>query len=574
MPLDGLFVHALAHEFNQKLAGGRITKVHQPYPNEIILVVRNNSQNYPVLLSAHPAYARAQVTKIPYQNPKTPTNFAMFLRRNLEGARLNQVEQVSNDRILHFAVNTHDELGDEQTLLLTLEMMGRHSNLFLVREKDQRILELIKHVPADQNRVRSLMPGATYTLPPAQNKENPFTSDLGSLAKILLDEDKANWAQAIQQHFEGFSTQSAKQLAQTLSQAADALKTTSEWLANFDMPAPTLYRFAQNKLSYSAFDWGQNADQKEQFASLGDLLDAYFAGQAEADRVNQQAASLVRLVKNELKKNTTKQKKLEQTLSDSENAESFKIKGDLLITYPHLVHKGMTSVDIENYYDDNKLLKIELDPRFDGLKNANRYFHKYRKLRLAKDYVLEQLEETKKEIDYFASIQTQLAVASPKDVEDIKIELIEQGYLREKVKVKTKGKQTRKPKHVMGQPDRFVATDGTMIEVGKNNLQNDRLSLKKQNRHKIWLHVQNLPGSHVLIDSDAPSEKTLEEAAQLAAYFSKARDSANVPVDYLPAGRLRKPNGAKPGYVIFEGQQTTYVTPDQNLISTLKKDAH
>ncbi|MBS9337703.1 NFACT RNA binding domain-containing protein [Fructobacillus parabroussonetiae] len=571
MPLDGLFVHALAHEFNQKLAGGRITKVHQPYPNEIILVVRNNSQNFPVLLSAHPAYARAQVTQIPYQNPKTPTNFAMFLRRNLEGARLEKIEQVDNDRILHFAVNTHDELGDEQTLLLTLEMMGRHSNLFLVREKDQRILELIKHVPADQNRVRSLMPGATYVLPPAQNKENPFTSDLGSLAKILLDDERANWAKAIQQQFEGFSSQSAQALVRAIDGASDAIDATKNWLAHFDQPAPTLYRSDKNKLSYAAFDWGQEASEKTSFETLGELLDAYFAGQAEADRVNQQAASLVRLVKNELKKNLGKQKKLEQTLTDSENADSFKVKGDLLITYPHLVKKGMTEVEIENYYDENKRLKIALDPRFDGLQNANRYFHKYRKLRLAKDYVLEQLAATQEEIDYFNQIQTQLAVASPKDIADIKVELIDQGYLREKARIKTKGKQTKKPKHVMGKPDQFVASDGTLIEVGKNNLQNDQLSLKKSNRHKIWLHVQKLPGSHVLIDSENPSEETIEEAAKLAAYFSKARDSANVPVDYLPAGKLRKPNGAKPGFVIFEGQQTIYVTPDAHLVQKLKK---
>lgn len=572
MPLDGLFVHALAHELNQTLAGGRITKVHQPYPNEIILVVRNNGTNYPVLLSAHPAYARAQVTGIPYQNPKTPTNFAMFLRRNLEGARLDSVTQVENDRILHFAVKTHDELGDEQTLLLTLEMMGRHSNLFLVREKDQRILELIKHVPADQNRVRSLMPGASYVLPPAQNKENPFTSDLGALAKILLDENRDDWSKAIQQHFQGFSSQSAKNLSEQLMAKNDAIETTKKWLSHFNQPEPTLFRSEKGKLSYAAFNWQLTSGPAESFQTLGQLLDAYFAGQAEADRVNQQAAFLVRLVKNELKKNQTKEKKLEQTLVDSKNAEELKVKGDLLITYPHLVKKGMQSVQIENYYDENHLLTIALDPRFDGLQNANRYFHKYRKLRLAKDHVLGQLEETKAEIDYFSQIQTQLAVASPKDVADIKVELIEQGYLKEKNRVKTKGKPTRKPKHVMGQPDRFMSSDGTLIEVGKNNLQNDQLSLKKSNRHRIWLHVQKLPGSHVLIDSDDPSDQTLQEAAQLAAYFSKARDSANVPVDYLPAGKLRKPNGAKPGFVIFEGQQTIYVTPDPRLVQKLKKE--
>lgn len=568
MPLDGLFVHSLAKELNEQLAGGRITKIHQPYPNEIVMVVRNNSQNYPVLLSANPAYARAQVTRIPYQNPATPPNFAMFLRRNLEGARLSSVSQVENDRILHFSISTHDELGDDQTLILTLEMMGRHSNLFLVREKDQRILELIKHVPADQNRVRSLIPGATYTLPPAQNMTNPFGHDLTALAKILLDMDKADWPKAIQQTYQGFASLSAKNLAKHLKTGADAMQTAKDWLAHFDSPQPTLYQI-DKKFTFAAFDW--DSEQAGQpYDTLGDLLDAYFQGQAEADRVNQQAGTLVRLVKNELKKNQTKEKKLQQTLTDSQNAETYKVKGDLLITYPHLVHKGMHSVEIENYYDNNQLLNIDLDPRFDGLQNANRYFRKYRKLRSAKDYVLEQLKTTDAEIDYFNQIASQLAVASPKDVADIKVELIEQGYLREKVKIKTKGKQTKKPKHVLSAPDQFTASDGTLIEIGKNNLQNDKLSLKKANRQNIWMHVQKLPGSHVIVHSDNPSQETIEEAAKLAAYFSKARDSANVPVDYLPAGKLRKPNGAKPGYVIFEGQSTTYVTPDPLLVEKLK----
>ncbi|GAP00569.1 Rqc2 family fibronectin-binding protein [Fructobacillus ficulneus] len=569
MPLDGLFVHSLAKELNEQLAGGRITKIHQPYPNEIIMVVRNNSTNYPVLLSANPAYARAQVTKIPYQNPATPPNFAMFLRRNLEGARLTAVDQVENDRILNFSISTHDELGDMQTLVLTLEMMGRHSNLFLVRQKDQRILELIKHVPADQNRVRSLIPGATYTLPPAQNMTNPFGSDFQALGPILLDQDKADWAKAIQQTYQGFSTIAAQNLATALETGADAIQTAKDWLANFDQAQPTLYQI-KNKFSFAAFDW-QPELGGQHFETLGALLDAYFQGQAEADRVNQQASSLVRLVKNELKKNLTKKKKLEQTLTDSDNADTFKVKGDLLITYPHLVKKGMQSVKIENYYDDNKLLDIALDPRFDGLQNANRYFRKYRKLRSAKDYVIDQLATTDQEIDYFNQIATQLTVASPKDVADIKVELIDQGYLREKVRIKTKGKQTKKPKHVLSAPDKFTASDGTLIEIGKNNLQNDQLSLKKANRQNIWLHVQKLPGSHVIIHSDHPSDQTIDEAAKLAAYFSKARESANVPVDYLPAGKLRKPNGAKPGYVIFEGQSTTYVTPDPSLVQKLKQ---
>ena len=562
MPLDGLFTHAIVHELNTLITGGRITKVHQPYSNEIVLVVRNNGQNYPLLLSAHPSYARAQITYIPYENPQTAPNFVMFLRRYLEGTKIQRIEQVDNDRIINFYVNARDELGDVQEIRVTLEMMGRHSNLFLVREHDNRILELIKHVPADQNRVRSLFPGATYILPPAQNLLDPFQSGLDSLAAMILDEPFDNWAKQIQSTFQGFSHDSAQALARAINQDGDHLANARHWLAQFDKPQPTLFTSANGGLSYAAFNWQQESTSAQSFDTIGEMLDAYYVGKAERERVNQQAGSLVRVVKNELKKNITKRKKLLNTLSDAENADDLKVKGDLLITYPHLVEKGMTSVQIENYYDDNNLLSITLDPKLNGLKNAEKYFTKYRKLRTAVDFVNEQLALTDAEISYFNNIMAQLDVASPKDVEDIRIELTTEGYIR------TKKKSKQRPK--VSHPDRFESSDGTLIEVGKNNLQNERLSLKQADRRDIWLHVQKIPGSHVIIHDANPSEATLIEAAKLAAYYSKARDSANVPVDYLPAGKLRKPNGAKPGFVIFEGQQTLYVTPDAALVSQLK----
>ncbi|MCC8440377.1 MULTISPECIES: NFACT RNA binding domain-containing protein [Leuconostoc] len=562
MPLDGLFTHAIVHELNTLITGGRITKVHQPYSNEIVLVVRNNGQNYPLLLSAHPSYARAQITYIPYENPQTAPNFVMFLRRYLEGTKIQRIEQVDNDRIINFYVNARDELGDVQEIRLTLEMMGRHSNLFLVREHDNRILELIKHVPADQNRVRSLFPGATYILPPAQNLLNPFQSGLDSLAAMILDEPFDNWAKQIQSTFQGFSHDSAQALARAINQDGDHLANARHWLAQFDKPQPTLFTSANGGLSYAAFNWQQESTSAQSFDTIGEMLDAYYVGKAERERVNQQAGSLVRVVKNELKKNITKRKKLLNTLSDAENADDLKVKGDLLITYPHLVEKGMTSVQIENYYDNNNLLSITLDPKLNGLKNAEKYFTKYRKLRTAVDFVNEQLALTDAEISYFNNIMAQLDVASPKDVEDIRIELTTEGYIR------TKKKSKQRPK--VSHPDRFESSDGTLIEVGKNNLQNERLSFKQADRRDIWLHVQKIPGSHVIIHDANPSEATLIEAAKLAAYYSKARDSANVPVDYLPAGKLRKPNGAKPGFVIFEGQQTLYVTPDAALVSQLK----
>lgn len=561
MPFDGLFTHATARELTDLLVGGRITKVHQPYPHEIVLVVRNNGQNFPLLLSAHPTIARAQITRIPYENPQTAPNFVMLLRRYLEGAKLQRVEQLANDRILNFYVNARDELGDLQEIRLTLEMMGRHSNLFLVRERDQRILELIKHVPADQNRVRSLMPGTTYILPPQQDLKNPFDT-LQGLGTLVLDSSADELPRLIQQTFQGFSRESTISLANALK-TSDAMRNAQDWLAGFDNLSPVLLKNATDKYIFAPFDFGGDWQVVQSYATLGELLDAYYVGQAERDRVNQQAGTLVRVVKNELKKNENKLGKLDKTLADAENAEQFKIMADLLNTYPHLTaQNGQTSVTLDNYYDDNKPLKIPLDARYNGIKNAEKYYQRYRKLRNAIDYVHEQIALTTAEITYFETILAQLDVASPKDVADIREELTAEGYL--------KANQKRKQKPKISQPDQFTAPDGTLIEVGKNNLQNDRLSLKVADRRDIWLHVQKMPGSHVIIHDAKPSDETLIFAAKLAAYYSKARQSANVPVDYLPAGKLRKPNGSKPGFVIFEGQQTVYVTPDPDLITQLK----
>ncbi|QBO35116.1 fibronectin/fibrinogen-binding protein [Periweissella cryptocerci] len=563
MSFDGMFTHAMVGELNSKLAGGRITKIHQPYPNEIILVVRANGKNHPLLLSAHPTFARAQITDIPYANPATPPNFAMMLRKHLEGARLDRIEQVENDRIIRLFVQTHDELGDIENIVLILEMMGRHSNLFLVNEKSNKIVELIKHVSADQNRVRSLYPGAQYIAPPKQNLTNPYES-LNGLANLILDiPDQKELAKEIQGHFQGFAFDSAQELAAAVHEDGDAMKHAQNWLQKFDTPQPTLTEIGNNKTAYTPFPWLTVTGPQQTFASLGELLDFYFADKAERDRVQQQAGSVIRVVRNEIKKNKTKLKKLHQSLDESAHADEFKVKGELLTTYLYQVERGMTEITLPNYYEDEKPMKIALSNQIGPSQNAQKYFTRYNKLKKAVAFVDEQIALAEDELAYLENIMAQIEIASPKDINEIKLELIAEGYIRNKSK-------NKKAKIQISKPEKFWATDGTEIEVGKNNLQNDKLSLKTAARTDIWLHVQKLPGSHVIIHDSNPSEATIMEAANLAAYFSKARESANVPVDYLQTRRLRKPNGAKPGFVIFEGQTTVYVTPSLNLVNKMR----
>lgn len=563
MAFDGLFTHAMVHELNQTLAGGRITKIHQPYPNEVFITVRNNRKNYPVLLSAHPSFARAQISQIKYTNPQTAPNFVMMLRKHLEGAQLLSVEQIENDRIIKFATTGRNELGDEEKTSLYLEMMGRHSNLFLVSEAEQKIIDLIKHVSPDQNRVRSLIPGGRYIMPPKQDVLNPFKS-LHGLAQLILDiPEISDLAKALQQSFQGLAKDSALELATVLHNPGDALANAQAWLEHFDTPAPQIVE-QERGIKFAPFNWQTLPGTVSQFETLSAMLDQYFAEKSERDRVNQQANVVLRVIKNELKKNRNKVKKFQQELVTVSQADEYKVKGELLTTYMHEVERGMTTIDLPNYYDDNKSLTIELSNQLSPSRNAQKYFTRYNKLKASVKYIDEQMKIANLEIAYFENLQSQVNIAAPKDIEEIKQELIQEGYLR----IQTKKKQ--KPQ--VSAPEKFYATDGTLIEVGKNNLQNERLSMKSSDRHDIWLHTKDIPGSHVVIHDSKPSAKTIEEGAKLAAYFSKARDSSNVPVDYLPIRRLRKPNGSKPGFVIFEGQQTLAVTPQRSVVETLRKN--
>lgn len=562
MAFDGLFTHAMARELNDTLAGGRIMKIHQPYANEIFLVVRNNRHNYPVLLSAHPMFARAQISDIKYKNPQTAPNFAMMLRKHLEGAQLIRIEQVENDRILRFIVSGRNELGDEEHTVLILEMMGRHSNLFLVDESSQKIIDLIKHVPADQNRVRTLMPGARYVQPPKQDVLNPYAT-LDGLANFILDyPDQADLAKAIQGHFQGFARDSARELAAVVQNEGDAMAHAQAWLAHFDTPDPQLIE-TEKSLQFVPFPWETVTGTAKHFESLSTMLDAYYEGKSERDRVQQQAGIVLRVIHNELKKNKTKIKKQQAELAAADQADEFKVKGELLTTYMHQIERGMTGIELPNYYENNEPMQIQLSNQLNPSQNAQRYFTRYNKLKASVKYLNEQIALAQAEVDYFENLQAQVDIASPKDIEEIRQELIQEGYLRVQKK--------KKQKPQVSQPEKFYASDGTLIEVGKNNLQNERLSMKTAQRSDIWLHTKDIPGSHVIIHDSEPSTQTLEEGAQLAAYFSKARDSANVPVDYLPVRRLRKPNGAKPGFVIFEGQTTMTVTPSALVVQKLRQ---
>ena len=554
MSFDGFFTHAIVHELNSTLKTGRVARISQPYPAELIITIRAQRHNYALLLSANPTYPRVQITEVPFTNPAVPTNFTMTMRKYLDGAILEEIDQVGNDRIIRLTFNTRDELGDSQRLVLVSEIMARHSNISLVNEKTGKIIDTIKHVGSDQNRVRLLLPGATFVMPPKQDKANPYLPNQLYSDLVRQYPDPQELAKQLQARYEGLGRDTPRDLADRLI-ASDHLPTTyQQFIHRFDQPDPVI--IDGRKKSFMAFPPLKSAEEDLQhFPTLSALLDNYYQQKAQQDRSKELAGQVIKVIKNELKKDRRKVKKLNQQLEDASKADKYRIRGEILTTYLGKLTPGMESITLPNFYNDNKPLKISLSPELSPSRNAQKYFTKYDKLKASVAHVNEQLRLANAEIDYFENIQNQIELASPADIQEIRLELQEEGY----IKRKHKGKKQRKVR--ASKPEQFHTSDGTTVLVGKNNLQNDRLSFKTANKNEIWLHVKDIPGSHVVIRDTNPSDETILEAAQLAAYFSKGRDSDNVPVDYLPVKRLRKPNGAKPGFVTFTGQRTLRVTP-------------
>ncbi|HGF8405830.1 TPA: fibronectin-binding protein EfbA [Enterococcus faecium] len=567
MSFDGVFTHAMVNELRETLLSGRISKIHQPYENEIVLVIRSRGKNHRLLLSAHPSYARVQITQIDYQNPDNPPNFVMMLRKYLDGAILESIEQIENDRVIHFHFAKRNELGDLQNIILIVELMGRHSTIVLVNQETGKILDAIKHIGSSQNTYRSLLPGVEYIAPPKQEVLNPFSSDKEKIFQRLSQTELE--PKAIQYQFQGIGFDTAQELTKRLLERPnEKMVVWDEFFSSIiNHPDPTFYETTNKDfftpIVYQVFS--EQASAVTTYPTLSQLLDSYYHEKAEKDRAKQQGGELIRKIENELKRNKNKLKKREQTLKESENAENYRRDGELLTTFLTQVPRGAKEVVLPNYYEEDRPIKIALDPALTPNQNAQKYFHRYQKLKNSVKLIGEQIQEAKDEIQYLESVLSQLEIAGPMDIEAIKEELTAEGYLKKKTQKKQKKK---KP----SQPDQYFSSDGTLILVGKNNLQNDQLTMKTAKKTDYWLHAKNIPGSHVIIKSDQPSDETITEAAELAAYFSKYRYSAQVPVDLVQVKHIRKPNGAKPGYVIYENQKTVIVTPEEEKIIAMKQN--
>lgn len=548
MSFDGFFLHYLTEELSDKLLNGRIQKVNQPYERELVLGVRNHRQNFKVLISAHPVFGRIQLTDSNFQNPQVPNTFTMIMRKYLQGAVIESFKQIDNDRIIEIGVSNKNEIGDDIKATLIIEIMGKHSNIILVDRNQNKIIESIKHVGFTQNSYRTILPGSTYIEPPKTGAKNPFTIEDEPLFEILQTQDLS--PKNLQKLFQGLGRDTANQLAERLT--TDKLKAFRQFFKQEVSPHLT-----QNAFSAVPF-----SDSGQSFEQLSELLDYYYLEKAERDRVSQQASDLIHRVQNELDKNRLKLRKQEAELKATENAEDFRQKGELLTTYLSLVPNNKESVTLDNYYTGEPLT-ISLDLALSPNQNAQRYFKKYQKLKEAVKHLSGLIEETKQSIHYFESVEYNLSQANLDEIEDIREELVQAGFIKRRATDK---------RHKRKKPEQYLASDGkTIILVGRNNLQNEELTFKMAKKGELWFHAKDIPGSHVIIkDNLNPSDEVKTDAAELAAYFSKGRYSNLLQVDMIEAKKLHKPSGAKPGFVTYTGQKTLRVTPEKEKIDQMK----
>lgn len=549
MSFDGFFLHHMVEELRSELVNGRIQKINQPFEQELVLQIRSNRKSHRLLLSAHPVFGRIQLTESTFENPAQPSTFIMVLRKYLQGAVIESIQQIDNDRIVEITVSNKNEIGDHIQATLIIEIMGKHSNILLVDKTEQKILEVIKHIGFSQNSYRTLLPGATYIAPPSSDAFNPFTIKNEKLFEILQTQELTT--KNLQHLFQGLGRDTAMELEKILLD--DKLNTFRNFFSQETNPYLTETSFSPILFENSV---------GEPFASLSDLLDTYYKDKAERDRVKQQASELIRRVENELQKNRQKLKKQEKELLATENAEEFRQKGELLTTFLHQVPNDQDQVVLDNYYTDQPVT-IALDKALTPNQNAQRYFKRYQKLKEAVKYLTELIEETKSTILYLESVETVLNQAGLDEIAEIREELIETGFIR---------RRQREKLHKRKKPEKYLASDGkTIIYVGRNNLQNDELTFKMARKDELWFHAKDIPGSHVVISGNLdPSDEVKTDAAELAAYYSKGRLSNLVQVDMIQVKKLNKPTGGKPGFVTYTGQKTLRVTPDPDKIQSMK----
>ncbi len=584
MAFDGITVSAIKAEIEDKILGGRIDKVYQPEKDEIILGIRSMGQAYKLLLTSNASNPKFHFTQTNPSNPMTPPLFCMVMRKHLQSGKIIKIEQPDFDRILNIYVESLNELGDYSVKKLVLEIMGRHSNIILTDENNT-ILDCIKHIGHDTSSVREVLPGREYTLPPSQCKINTLELDNNNFNEVLENNPSFEIQSVIYKNYTGISPIAASEICYRAnvngSTPVEALTDIQKEIV-FNKFAELVEDIKANRfypesitnekgktIDFSPIEMTQfNGLEIKKYTSISKLIESFYANRDFAYRIGQKTQDLRKLITQNIERCIRKKDIQMQTLRSIKNRDELRLKGELLTANIYSIKKGMTTVELPNYYSENQeLVAIELDSNKTPSENAQKYYKAYNKAKRTFEALKDQIKSNDEELAYLESVLTSVNnCTDEQDVKEIRRELREEGYVKKVKNQKDKSKKHSVPLH-------FISQDGFDIYVGKNNIQNDELTLKFARPRDIWMHTKNIPGSHVIIVANGQTipDTTLNEGAMLSAFYSKAKNSSKVPVDYTEKKNVKKPNGSKPGFVIYETNKTAYITTSEEEIKKIRR---
>lgn len=579
MAFDGITIANITKELQDKLTGGRIRKIAQPENDELILTIKSPEGNFRLLISASASLPLIYLTETNKPSPMTAPNFCMLLRKHIENGRITQISQPGLERIIRFDIEHVDEMGDLCQKTLIVEIMGKHSNIIFC-DKNDRIIDSIKHVSLQMSSVREVLPGRTYFIPVTQEKADPlslseedFSEKIGSRSVKL--------AKALYTSYTGISPAAANEIvfrsgldAEMSGNALSEIELLHFYKTFFyfmdDVKngnfTPQIIYQEKTPVEYSALDMTMYSDcKKVSNESISQILETYYAERNTVTRIRQRSVDLRKIVQTALERSRKKYDIQSRQLKDTEKRETYRIYGELLTTYGYNAQPGAKSLDVLNYYTGEELT-IPLDPQLTALENAKKYFEKYSKLKRTFEAVTELLEETGNEVRHLDSISTALDIAlSEEDLVEIKEELMEYGYIKKRHAGSKKPKITSKPFH-------YISSDGYHMYVGKNNFQNEELTFKFATGNDWWFHAKGVPGSHVIVKTEGADDmpdSTFEEAGRLAAYYSQNRGNEKVEIDYIQKKQIKKPKGGKPGFVVYYTNYSLIIDSDISGIQQL-----
>ncbi len=583
MPLDGITLRFLKQELSEKIIGSRIEKIHQPSKDELVFQLRTREGAFRLLISASANSPRIHLTENAPENPASPPMLCMLLRKHLTSAVITNIRQLGLDRVVFLDISGTNEIGDAVTFTLCVEIMAKHSNIILVNS-DGIIIDAVKRIDLTQSSVRQILPGFKYELPPSQDKLDITVTPIEEAINAVKCAEGKKLSGAILDNIQGVSPLISRETAEysaggdiavsellpaQLQRLEKRLSEISEMLQSGKAEPTMLFRDGTKPFDFTYCDimqYGFTVNAKT-YQSFSELLDKFYYEKDRFERTKQRSQSLLKMLSSASARASRKLQSRKSELEACADKDEFRIYAELILANQYRLEKGSFYYDLENFYDNNNIARIPADPALSPAANAQKYFKEYRKLKTAESMLGELIEQSEQELSYLESVIDEVNRAEGFfDLAEIRIELYDQGYLK-----RAKNDKSKKAKALP--PLEFVSDDGYTILVGRNNIQNEALTFKTARKDDSWFHIQKSPGSHVVVlgNGDIIPERTCRQAAILAAYNSSARESSRVAVDYTEVRELKKPNGAKPGKVIYHTYNTMWVTPDGELCERLRK---